>query len=176
MILYTAYVFYYTALTFEVFYSVSNTIMEPKYSYILFVLSLMLEPELRDEDTDDDNIAMGNDPRLDVVHGHLQDKIPGANNRFYLPDHTHDYALIGALLHVKRELGICSQDIEENISGTGWRNRVSCRRCPQENNFFWFTEVSEGGQRDAGVGDEVDGIQIAADVVWLAGFNTTHID
>ncbi len=49
---------------------------------------LSSEPELRDEDIDDDNVAMGNDPWLDIVHSHLQHKVPGANDRFHLPHHT----------------------------------------------------------------------------------------
>lgn len=41
---------------------------------------------------------------------------------------------------------------------------------------LWSTEVSEGWQREDRVGDEVDGVQRAADVVRLTGLNTTSAD
>lgn len=40
---------------------------------------------------------------------------------------------------------------------------------------FWFTEVFKSWQRDYGVGDEVDGVESAAEVVRLTGLNTTYI-
>ena len=40
---------------------------------------------------------------------------------------------------------------------------------------LWFMEVSEGWQREGGVGDGVDGADIAADVMRVAGLNATHI-
>lgn len=49
---------------------------------------LSSEPELRDGDMDDDNVTMGNDPWLDIIHSHLQCKVPGASDRFQLPNHT----------------------------------------------------------------------------------------
>lgn len=41
---------------------------------------------------------------------------------------------------------------------------------------LWSTEVSEGWQREDGVGEEVDGVQSTADVVRLAGLDTAYTD
>lgn len=46
---------------------------------------------------------------------------------------THNHPLVRALLHVKRELVICSQNVKENIGGIGQRNGVRRCNCPQEN-------------------------------------------
>lgn len=51
-------------------------------------------PELWDEDMNDDNITMWNGPRLEIVQSHLQHNIPGASNRFYLPDYPWGRAQI----------------------------------------------------------------------------------
>lgn len=44
-----------------------------------------------------------------------------------LPPLTHNHPLVGALLHVKRELLIARQDVKEHIHGSGYRNGVLCR-------------------------------------------------
>lgn len=83
---------------------------------------------------------------------------------------------MGALHHIEGELLICGHDFKENISCAQERSRVSRHNCPQENYILWSAEVSEGWQREDGVGEEVDGVQSTAAVVRLAGLDTTYTD
>lgn len=41
---------------------------------------------------------------------------------------------------------------------------------------FCCIELPEGWQREGGVGNEVDGVQAAADVFFWAGLDAAHVD
>lgn len=59
--------------------------------------------------------------------------------------------------------------ITENVFNLSFYYIPHCITC-------WFTELCESWQREGGVGDEVDGVESAADVVVLTGLHATHAE
>lgn len=49
---------------------------------------------------------------------------------------TNERAVVGALHHVKGQLLVCRQDVEENVGCARERSRVSCHRSPQQHDFY----------------------------------------
>lgn len=105
---------------------------------------VFLEPEFRDKDVNVDDVSVRDDPVRDIIHGQLQNRARWANQRLHLSDNTHNHAMLNTLNDVKRVVDVSLLNVIDEFWGVhmwimGWGHRS------QENDFFWFVELSEGG-------------------------------
>lgn len=104
-----------------------------------------LKPKLGHEDVNIDDVPVRNNAVGDVVHGQLQHGAQRSNQRLHLSNNTDYHVVLPTLDDVKGIVDVPVKNVIDDLHGVRVREIRRCGR-PQEHDFFWFGEFSEGGK------------------------------